>query len=108
MSSPLGKRRTVREFCTPDWSEEAYTQVVCGVYGFYVNGELISSKIGDRSFVDMDGNFRKRVEFKGVNGKLSIILEMGVEIGTRTLRTTGAWIGAVSTAFDCWRRSSRK
>jgi len=75
VSSPL---RTVRESWTPDWSEEAYTQVVCGVYGFYVNGELISGRIGDRSFVDMDGNFRKRVEFKGVNGKLSISLEIGV------------------------------
>jgi hypothetical protein len=28
--------------------------------------------------VDIDGNFRKRVEFKGVNGKLSISLEIGV------------------------------
>lgn len=46
--------------------------------GFYVNGELTSGRIGDRSFVDMDGNFRKRVEFKGVNGKLSISLEIGV------------------------------
>jgi len=26
------KKGTVRESWTPDWSEEAYTQVVCGVY----------------------------------------------------------------------------
>ena len=32
VSSSLGKGKTVRESWTPDWSEEAYTQVVCSVY----------------------------------------------------------------------------
>jgi hypothetical protein len=41
---------------------------------FYMNGEVISGKIDDRSFVDTDGNFRKRVEFESINGKLSITM----------------------------------
>jgi hypothetical protein len=42
---------------------------------FYMNGEVISGKIDDRSFVDVNGNFRKRVEFESINGKLFITME---------------------------------
>jgi hypothetical protein len=49
-----------------------------GAARFYVNDELIAGKIEDHSSVDMDGNFRKRVEFESVNGKLSIALGTSV------------------------------
>jgi hypothetical protein len=45
-----------------------------GAARFYVNDELIPGKMEDRSCVDIDGNFRKRVEFESVNGKSSIAL----------------------------------
>ena len=46
-----------------------------GAARFYMNGEVVSGKIDDHSFVDVDGNFRKRVEFESINGKLSITME---------------------------------
>jgi hypothetical protein len=50
-------------------------RLAVGAARFYMNGDVVCGKIDDRSFVDIDGNFRKRIEFKSINGKLSITME---------------------------------
>jgi hypothetical protein len=51
-------------------------QLSQGKARFYVDGNLIPGRIGDRSFLNLDGDFRKRVEFESVTGKLSISLKI--------------------------------
>jgi hypothetical protein len=43
---------------------------------FYVDDNLVPGRIGDCSFLDKKGDFRKSVEFERVTGKLSIRLEL--------------------------------
>jgi hypothetical protein len=53
-------------------------QLSNGAARFFLNDHSIPGRIEDRSFIDGDGNFRKRVEFEARDNKVSILLKEGV------------------------------
>jgi hypothetical protein len=65
-------------FCTIRQSDPAFQLLLDQLSSatFYFDNRLIPGTVGDRSFIDQDGNFRKRVELS-VNGRFTVTLKQG-------------------------------